>query len=155
MAAIAQAQAAINTLWAVGSQGSPQVFNTIANVGDISGPGFSAAVVDVTSHSNANPWRSKITTLLDPGDLSTKVFFIPSSPGTVVPGQQFGHSFTSGLGQIFTQRELREYSLTFPDPAATTWYLQSYLSKFSQTASVAGVLEMAATWTLTFEPILV
>jgi hypothetical protein len=155
MPTIASSQPSINTLLAVGSAGSPQVFCTIANVGDITGPGFSAAVVDVTSHSNANPWRSKVTTLLDAGDLSTKVFFIPSSLGTNTAGQQFGHGFTSGLGYIFSQRQLREFSLTFPDAAATTWYLQAYISKFSQTASVAGVLEMATTFTLTFEPILI
>ena len=151
---VAAAQSAINTLVSIGSAGSPQTFQVIANVGDITGPGFSAAVVDVTSHSNANPWRSKVTTLLDPGDLSFKLFFIPSSPGTN-DGTPFGHSFTSGLGAVFQARQLREYSLTFPDAAATKWYLQAYVSKLSQTAAVAGVLEQAASLTLTLEPLLV
>lgn len=151
---IAPAQPAINTLLKIASAGSPQVFQVIANMNDITGPGFSANVVDVTSHSNSNPWRQKITTLLDQGDLTSKVFFIPSSPGTN-DGTPFGHNFSTGLGAVFTGRQLREYSLTFPDANATTWYTQAYVSKLSTTNPVAGVNEMAATWTLTAEPILV
>jgi len=41
---------AINTFLKLGDQASPENFNTIANVGDITGPGLVAAVVDVTSH---------------------------------------------------------------------------------------------------------
>lgn len=153
-AVIASAQPAINTLLRIGTQGSPTVFATIANVGDITGPGFKADVVDVTSHSNSNPWRQKITTLLDNGDVSMKLFFIPSSAGTS-DGTPFGHDGTNGLLSVFTGRQLREYSITFPDPAATTWYFQAYVSKFSMTSKVAGVLEADVTFTTTGEPILV
>lgn len=153
---IAQAQPAINTLFKIANLGSPQTFNVIANVGDLTGPTMSGAVVDVTSHSNLNPWRSKIVTLLDNGDITLPLYFIPSSSGS--DGQAStpeGHNGTNGLLSVFTQRQLREYSVTFPDAAATTWYMQGYITKFSMTAKVAGVLEATVTFTFTSEPILV
>lgn len=154
--AIAAAQAAINTLLKIGNQGSPITFNTIANVGDINGFTWSGAVVDVTSHSNSNPWRQKVVTLLDNGDLTCKLFFIPSSPGSDgTPNTPFGHNGSTGLLSVFTGRQLREYLIQFPDAAATTYYFQAYLTKMPMVAAVAGVLEATVTFTATGEPILV
>ncbi len=141
----AAAQPAINTLFKLGTAGCPQTFSTIANVGDYTGPSMSGTIVDVTSHSTGSPWRQKIVTLLDNGDISLPLFFIPSDSG---------HDASTGLLSIFTTRALREYSITFPDPAATTWYVQGYVSKFNMKAPVAGVLTADVTFTLTAEPIL-
>ncbi len=153
---IAQALPAINTLFKIANEGSPLTFNVIANVGDLTGPTMSGAVVDVTSHSTASPWRQKIVTLLDNGDITLPLYFIPSSPGSDgTPSTPEGHNGTNGLLSVFTQRQLREYSITFPDAAATTWYFQGYITKFSMTAKVAGVLEATCTFTFTSEPILV
>jgi Lambda phage tail tube protein, TTP len=149
--AIASNQPAINTLLKIGTAGSPTTFGTIANVGDMTGPGFSAQIVDVTSHSTGSPWRIKVPTLLDNGDITCKIFFIPSSPGSS-DGTPFGHDAGSGLLAVFTNRQLREYSLTFPDPTATTWYLSGYLTKFAMTAMVQGVLEASAAFTFVSEP---
>lgn len=152
---IAAAQPAINTLLKIATAGSPSVYNVIANVGDLTGPTLSGAVVDITSHSTGAPWRQKIVTLLDPGTITLPLFFIPSSPGTNVANTPFGHNGTNGLLSIFTSRALENYSLTFPDPAATTYYFQGYVTNFSQTAPVAGVLTAQVTFTFTGEPIFV
>lgn len=144
---------AINTLLRIGTLGSPTTFGTIANCGDMTGPGFSANMVDVTSHSNGSPWRIKVPTLLDNGDLTVKVFFIPSSSGSS-DGTPFGHDAASGLLSVFTGRQLREYSVVFPDSGATTWYFQGYLGKFAMTATVAGVLESSSAFTFVDRPIL-
>ena len=154
---VAQAQPAINTLLKIGNLGSPILFNTIANVGDMSPAfGLKADIVDVTSHSTTVPWRQKITTLLDNGDLSIKLFFIPSSAGTDGQvNQPYGHNGTNGLLSVFTGRQLREYQLVFPDAAATTYYFQAYISKFNIVSKVAGVLEADVTFTLTGQPVLV
>ena len=148
------AQPAINTLLKIASQGSPQVYNVIANVGDLSGPTMNGEVVDVTSHSTGSPWRQRIVTLLNPGEISLPLFFVPSSPGTNTPSTPFGHNASTGLLSIFTSRTLMSYSLTFPDAAATTWYFEGYITNFSQTAPVAGVLTAQITITMTGDPIL-
>ncbi len=152
---IAAATPAINTLLKIATAGSPQVYNVIANVGDLTGPTMNADVVDVTSHSTNSPWRQKIVCLLNPGEISLPLFFVPSSSGTNTPNTPFGHNGTNGLLSIFTSRSLESYSLTFPDAAATTYYFQGYISNFSQTAPVAGVLTANITFTFTGEPILV
>lgn len=153
---IAQAQPAINTLLKIANEGSPLVFNVIANVGDLTGPSMMGNVVDVTSHSTLVPWAQKIVTLLDNGDITLPCYFIPSSPGSDgVPNTPEGHNGTNGLLSVFTQRQLRQYSLTFPDAAATTYYMIGYITKFSFKAPVKGVLTADVTFTFTSEPILV
>lgn len=153
---IAQAQPAINTLLKIANEGSPLVFNVIANVGDLTGPSMMGNVVDVTSHSTLVPWAQKIVTLLDNGDITLPCYFIPSSPGSDgTPNTPEGHNGTNGLLSVFTQRQLRQYSLTFPDAAATTYYMIGYITKFSFKAPVKGVLTADVTFTFTSEPILV
>lgn len=152
---IAQANPAINTLLKIANEGSPLIYNVIANVGDLTGPGFMGTLVDVTSHSTSAPWVQRIVTILDNGDISLPLFFIPSSPGSDgVPNTPEGHNGTTGLLSVFTQRQLRAYSLTFPDPAATTYYFSGYVSKFSQKAPVKGVLTADVTFSMTGEPTL-
>lgn len=154
--AIAAAQPAINTLLKISNQGSPLTFNTIANVGDLTGPSMAAAVVDVTSHSTNTPWRQKIATLIDPGSVTLPLYFVPSSPGSDgTPATPEGHNGTNGLLSVFAGRQLREYSLTFPDAAATTYYFQAYITKFNFKAPVAGVLTADVDFTLTGQPLLV
>lgn len=153
---IAAAQPAINTLLKIGNEGSPQIFNTIANIGDYTGPTLSGVLVDITSHSTGAPWVQRIVTILDNGDISVPLFFIPSSPGSDgVPATPFGHNGTNGLLAVYSQRQLREYLIQFPDAAATTWYMQGYISKFSMKAAVKGVLTADVMFSMTAEPIFV
>jgi hypothetical protein len=145
MASIPIAIPAINTLLKMASAGSPSTFTTIANIGDIA-INMSGNVVDVTSHSTGSPWRQKLTTLLDAGDLPFKLFFVPQSSGAA------GHDATNGLLSIFATRELRRFSITFPDDANPYVYFDATLSRFNIVATTAGVLEANVTLTITGEP---
>ena len=145
----AAAQAAANTLFQMGTQGCPQTFSTIANVGDLSGPSMAATVVDVTSHSTGNPWRQMIVTLLSAGEISLPLFFLPN----VASGG--GHDGTSGLLSVFAGRQLRRFALVFPDAQATTYYFDAYVSKFNFKEPVAGVIAADVTFTITGQPVLV
>jgi hypothetical protein len=146
------ALAAMNTRLYLGSTTSPITYgNPIANVGDLSGPSMSANVVDVTSHSNTTPWRTKQVTLLDGGDVSLPLYFIPD------PTSGAGHDGTAGLLFIFTSRGNnnglpRRYKLVFPDTAATTYYFDAHISKFSMKEPVAGVVTADVTFTVTGMP---
>jgi hypothetical protein len=135
----------INTLLGLGDGNSPEVFTTIANVSSISGLALGANVVDVTSHSTGRPWRQKITTLLDAGDLSFDLFFVPGDTGH----QELLAIFTEKNG---TTNGLRTYQITFPEADAPMWQFQAYISKFNMSASVDGVLKAALTFTATDEP---
>jgi predicted secreted protein len=136
---------AINTLLKLGNGASPEVFTTIANVSSITGLQLSANVVDVTSHSTAVPWRQKITTLLDAGDLTFDLFFIPSDTAH------------QGLLTIFQEKNgttngLRNYQLWFPDGVPTKYEFAAYISKFSMTEAVDNVVRAAVTFTATGQP---
>lgn len=132
--------AAINTLLGLGDNASPPTFTTIANISDINGLQLASTIVDVTSHSTDVPWRQKIVTLLDAGDLSTTLFYVPGDTGH------------QELLAIFSGRELRSYTITFPEIAAPIWEFQAYISKFSLKEPVAGVITADTTFTATGEP---
>ncbi len=136
---------AINTLLKLGNGASPEVFTTIANVSSITGLQLSANVVDVTSHSTSVPWRQKITTLLDAGDLTFDLFFIPSDTGH----QQLLTIFQEKNG---TTDGLRDYQLWFPDGVPTKYQFAAYISKFSLTEPVDNVVRAAVTFTATGKP---
>jgi hypothetical protein len=110
------------------------------------GPTMEGEVVDVTSHSTNVPWRQKIVTLLNAGNLAIPLFFIPT---------EAGHSFSNpeGLGYVFTHRQERWYRFTFADATPTIWYIRGYISTFNLTAPVAGVYTAQVTFEWTSQPI--
>ena len=136
---------AINTLLKLGDGDSPQLFTTIANIGNINGLTLSANVVDVTSHSTGVPWRQKITTLLDAGDLTADLFFVPGDTGH----QELLTIFTEKNGST---NGLRTYQIEFPEAGAPIWQFDAYISKFSITAQTADVIKANVVFTATGEP---
>ena len=131
---------AINTYLYLGTTASPPVYSTpIANVGDYTGPGMSKAVVDVTSHSNTVPWREKITTLIDGGDLTLPLYFIPSDTGHQALLAVFATNGFSGI---------RWFQLAFSD-GTSEWHFQASISKWSTKEPVAGVVTADVTFTIT------
>lgn len=137
------AVAAINTFLKRGNAASPETFATVAQVRSITGPGISGNVVDITTHSATDPWRTKIVTLLDAGTVAFDISFIPTDAT---------HSHTSGLLADFEARTLRNWQLVFPDLTATTWAFTGYVTKFSNSEPVDGVLTASIEITITGKP---
>lgn len=150
--AIVNGQGAINSLLQI-LIGSPATYRGVANMGDITGPGFSLALVDVTSHSNGSPWDTFIGTIFSGGDMSFPLFFVPSSPvGTSGP---IGHGPVTGYMGIFLARLERTYQLVFPDTAASTaGPFNAILYKFSLKEMVKDVLRSDSTIRITGQPTL-
>jgi hypothetical protein len=141
MSTTAIAFPAINTYLYLGSTASPTVYtNPIANVGDYTGPGMSKQVVDVTSHSAVVPWREKITTLLDGGDLTLPLYFIPDDTDLQALLTVF---LTNGFAGI------RWYKLLFTD--GTFYTFEASISKWNYKIPVAGVVTVDVTFTITGE----
>ena len=57
------------TLLKVGDGASPEVFATIAEVKDISGPGTTLSTEDATNHDSGG-WREPVPTLLEGGEVT-------------------------------------------------------------------------------------
>jgi len=133
----ANANAAINTYFQLPTTASPEVFATVANVGDQTGLTLAATVVDVTSHSNADAFRRKIVTLLDPGKLSFPLFFIMNDPGHI---RLLACFMNRGLPEAPNQPF--DCQLSYPTvPTRTVVGFQAQMDGFSMKSPVAGVIE--------------
>jgi hypothetical protein len=118
------------------------VFVTVAEVKSMNGPSMKGDVIDVTTHSSAasGAWREKISSLLDPGEVSFSINLVPASSGH------------KSLITDFTGRVKTNYQMVFPDPGLTTWAFTGYTTQFAAKAEVDGVLEADMTVTLTGAP---
>ena len=118
------------------------VFVTVAEVKSINGPTMKSDVIDVTTHSSAasGASREKISSLIDPGEVSFSINLIPSSAGH------------KSLIADFTGRVKTNYRQVFPDGGGTIWGWVGFLTQFGTKAEVDGVLEADITYTLTGLP---
>ena len=133
------------TLLKIGDGGGTEVFTTIAEVKDISGPGFELATHDATTHSSTGAWREVIPGLLEPGEVTFSIGFIPTNPT---------HSQTSGLVRDMKNRTKRNFQLVFTDAGQTTWAFSAYVTGFSPQDPVDGLGSADVTLKLTGAPTL-
>src|SRR5665213_2915554 len=100
------------TLLKIGDGGGTEAFTTIAEVITLAGPDLTLDMIDVTSHDSTNGARERIGGLLDIGQITASVNFIPTNAT---------QSFTSGLIHDQLNRVKRDFQLVFPNGAVTTW----------------------------------
>lgn len=58
-------------------QTAPDIWADIAGIRDMSGPGVSGDVVDVTTHDSPSAFREFLKTVIDPGEVSFDLVFDP------------------------------------------------------------------------------
>lgn len=141
-----QAIAAYGTLLKMGDGGGPEVFTTVAEVTDISGPGLSLDTVDVTSHDSTDAWREFIATLKDAGEVTFDINYVPTNAT---------HGATTGLLKALDMRTKKNWRLVFPDTGATTWNFSGFVTGFEPGEPVDDALTASVTIKLTGEPTLV
>jgi hypothetical protein len=75
-----QAKAGYGTLLKRGDGGSPEVFSTVGEVRNISGPTMEVGEAEVTTHSSAaaGSFREFVATLIDAGQIEFEVNYNPS-----------------------------------------------------------------------------
>lgn len=133
------------TLLKIGDGGGTEVFTTIAEVKDISGPSFSADTVELTTHSSSGAWKEKLPTLLDAGEITLDINFIPTNAT---------QSQSTGLLRDFKNRTKRNFQLVWPDVGGTTWAFSAYVTGFEPSAPVDDLLGASVTLTITGAPTL-
>lgn len=69
---------AYGTQFLRGDGADPEEFDTIAELGDIDGPGVEQETIDVTSHSSPSRYREHIGGLLDGGEVSFPLNYDPA-----------------------------------------------------------------------------
>ena len=134
---------ALGTLLKRGDGGGPEIFATVAEVLNISGPSLSLETIDVTSHGG---WREFITGLANGGEITLELNYIPDNAS---------HDATAGLLKDFEDQisgvlaTPRNYELVFPDTSNTTWTFAAWITAFETTASASGTEKLGASVTLT------
>lgn len=138
------ATSAFGTLLKIGDGGSPESFATIAEVKDISGPSMELATEDVTSHSSTNGWREFIATLLDAGEVSFDINFVPTATT---------HSYSAGLLKDYANKTKRNFQIVFSG-GSPTWTFSAFVTGFEPSMPVEGANTASITLKITGQPTL-
>ncbi len=133
------------TFLKLGDGASTETFATIAEVKDIKGPGLSLDTEDVTSHSSTAGWVERIGTLLDGGEVSFDMNWLPADDT---------QSYTAGILLDMKNRTKRNFQLVVPAATTLTWAFTALVTKFEPDLKVKGVQSVSATLQITGQPTL-
>ncbi len=138
-----QAIAAFGTLvkWDNGAG----VYTTIAELRDISGPNFKLDTKEVTSHSSPGAIKEFIATLIDAGEITFNISFLPQDPT---------HDYSAGILRDMFNRTRRNVRLVFPDAGVTTWTFPCFVVDFKTDEKVDGSLDGSVTVKVAGQPTL-
>jgi hypothetical protein len=118
--------------------GSPAGYVTILNASDVTLPA-KANIVETTNFGDA--WVRRFPTLLDMGNITFKVFFIPTEP----THDNATSSTASGLRYLMLNKVLSNFKLLYPDTGASSDTFPAYVTEVSITGKVNGVFEGSIT----------
>lgn len=139
------AKSSFGTFIKLGDGASSETFTTVAEVQDIKGPALKLNTEDVTSHSSTAGWVEKIATLLEAGDVSFDVNWIP------------GHatqSYSAGLVKDMVNRTLRNFQLVVPAASTVTWTFAAFVTEFTPDLKVKGAQKASIRLEITGQPTL-
>lgn len=132
-----QAISAFGTLLKIGDGTTPtENFTTIAELRTLKGPTLSAETIDVTVHNTPTPFRRFISGLIDGGEVTFDINFIPQEPT---------HSYSAGLLADMLNRTRRNFQLVFPDNGHTTWTIPGIITGFQMSSEPSQVLMASVT----------
>jgi len=120
--------------------GLAEVFTTIAQVKNISGPGMSLDVEDVTTHDSTGSWEEVVATVLRSGEVTLDLVWDPASAT---------HGWGIGLLAVMPRRATRNFQVIFPDTGATTWSFAAEVTGFEPDAPHDGALTASVSLKLT------
>ena len=101
----------------------------IAQLRDIAGPNLALGTEEVTPQDATAKFRQFIGTLVDGGEVTFMLNFIPTEDTQDAVG---------GLVKDLADATLRDFKIVFPD--ATEWLFSAYVGNFKPTAPVEGAL---------------
>lgn len=119
---------------------------SIAQISNISGPGLSLDVEDVTSHDSTGAWEEVVATILRSGEVSFDIVFDPAAAT---------HKYAAGgLTHDMVARVAQTYSIVFTDTAATTWSFSAFVVGFEPSMPHDGALTASVKMKITGAPTL-
>lgn len=137
---------AFGTQLQMGDGGGPEVFTTVAQVRNISGPGFSFDTIDTTAHDSPGAWEEFVPSFLHSGELTLDIIYDPALAT---------HNNSTGLLSVFRQRLKKNWKIVWPDTAASVWAFAAYVTGFEPNAPHDDALTATVTLKLSGAPTLV
>lgn len=110
---------------------SPDAFVAIPEIKSFSGPSGSASIIDVTDLDSEG--KEKRMGLKDEGQLQFTINYLPTN------------TIHQGLRDDRSNRTLRDFQIEFTDSGTTIWEFQGYVTGFSISGAVDGVVEAQVT----------
>jgi len=141
-----QGVAGYGTQLQIGDGGGPEVFTTIAEITNISGPGLSMDTADMTHHQSPGAWEEHVGTILRSGEVTFDLNYIPTHAT---------HNASTGLINDMENRTLRNFKLIFPNAGATTWNFAALVTGFEPSAPHDDKLGASVTCKISGQPTLV
>ena len=138
------AKSAWGTLLKLGDAATPEVFTTVAEVRDISGPSLVTETEEVTSHDSPSGHMERIATLIDTGEISFAINLIPTNAT---------HDEHTGLASAARDKLPHNFQIILPSSTKTLTG-PAIVTNYEYAAEVAGVLTASITlqpsglWTL-------
>ncbi len=132
------ARAARGTLLQIGDGGGTEVFTTIAEVKDISGPSFASDTVEVTNH-DSSAWKEYVPTLKDGENVTFDVNFT-------------NHTTHQALWTDYNNQTKRNFKIVFPLSPTVTLAFAAYITNIGHAAPVADVLSRSVELKVTGQP---
>ena len=119
----------------------------IAGATNMTGPGLSVDLADVTSHDSPGAWEESVATILRSGEVTCDIIYDPATAT---------HKYAAGgLLYDLVSRTANEYTMVFPDTANTTWTFTAFVTRFEPSGPVGGALTASVSFKLTGQPTLV
>ncbi|MFO7905800.1 MAG: phage tail tube protein [Pirellulaceae bacterium] len=119
----------------IGDGEDPEEFTVIPEIKTFSGPGGSATVIDVTDLQSAA--KEKRMGLQDEGQLTFDINYIPADT-------EHAALRTARADQAETN-----FEMVFTDDPETTWAFSAFVTGFSVSGGVDGVVEASVTLEIT------
>jgi len=127
--AASTATSGFGCLLKAGDGGGPEVFTTIAEVKSISGPNFQVSFAEVTHMESPSAVREYIPTLIEPGDVTFTVNFLPDN------------ATHDAMRTDLLARTKRNFKLVLTDGTPATWSFSGYYSQLGLNSNIDGPLE--------------
>lgn len=124
---------AFGTKLSVKDKGGIGTANVIAQVTNISGPGLSFDLADVTSHDQSTPHEYMIPTIIRTGDVTLDIAYDPNDTTH--------KDLLTRLGN----RTLSTFTLEFPVTPAKTWSFDGYVTGFEPNMPTDDALTASVT----------
>ena len=129
-----------------GNGASPEQFTAVAELINLGGPSLSMDTVETTHTSSTNKYREFIAGLLDAGEVTFEVNWLPADAT---------HKEATGFLADMKARIVRNYQLIWPDAGTTTWTIACLITGCEPAAPLEDRMTASITLKVTGDPTLV